>query len=109
MSEACRPRAGVKYEVAIGESVRRPDSAAGHHTLRYSFKPSSADYTKTAKLKISGQSAEVRVPSTGGKEIVFNGKADAHKKTEFVLICDADGAWRLERLGQSIKNLKAER
>ena len=93
-------RAGVAYDVTIGKSL--------HHTLRYSFKPSSIDATKRGKLNVRGPSVELKMPSTNGGSVVFAGKSSEHKSSEYMLVC-RKGEWTLERLGHNILNLKAER
>ena len=92
-------KAGTEYPVRLGASLRRRSTEA--LTLRYSFRPGSCDIKKSGKLKLQkrDESAEVRIG-----DVVFHGKANAPKASEFVLIRDKDG-WRLERLGMSIKNL----
>ena len=99
-----RPTPGVTYDVKLGK--RRA------HTLRYSFKPASTDWSKRGTLAIEGQDAEVRVPSSDASgDVVFRGTAEAlrDRTTEFALICDADGQWRLERIGSRVASLMAQR
>ena len=96
------------FSVRLGASFSGVKKA--HSTMRYSFKPSSADWTRQGRISVDGPAVEVRVPSASGgsASVVFRGKADAHKATECVLMC-RDGQWTLERLRLNILNLKAER
>ena len=102
----------VAHEVALGKSwSRKPKGGLLFTTLRYSFKPSSVNWKAKGKLDVSGQKADVTMPSISGaaSKTVFTGSTDAHKTTTCMLIQDRDGTWRLERMNYNIKNLKTER
>ena len=47
--------------------------------------------------------------AVGAGDVSFTGNTSDYKGTDCALICDANGAWRIELLSQSIVNLKAER
>jgi hypothetical protein len=101
------PRRDVAYPVRLGASFGA--GQASHHSLRYSFKPSSADFSRRGKVLVRGPAAEARVPGeTAEKSFVFRGKAETHKASECVLVC-RDGSWTLERLHYKVLHLKAER
>ena len=96
------------HEVRLGASFRAAAPPA-HHTLRYSFKPSSADFTRRGRLEVRGGAVDMCVPSKGAADpLAFSGKVDSHKGSECVLICRG-GRWTLERLHLNVRNLKAER
>ena len=106
MGDARRP--GDTHTVAVGASFGA--GAVGLHSLRYSFKPSSAAAAPAGTLTLRDREAHLSVPLGGGAPpLNFTGHADATKTSECALICDADGSWRLERLGRSIKDLKPDR
>ena len=103
-----RPHAGMNYAIKLDANPRRRGTVM--HTLRYSFKPSSGDWKKCAEVTLRGQNAEVCVPSTlGTNDLLFRGKAETHRTTECLLMCDAEGKWTLTRLSRSLKNLVPER
>lgn len=101
---------GVSHEVVLGESFRRVRPRRVH-TLRYSFKPARADFSRAGRLLIEGESVELLVASTTNPEstLSFSGNSEPYKGVECALICDADGRWRIEKLDRNIKNLKLER
>ena len=103
-----RPPPGASHELVLGRSFRA-GAAATHATMRYSFKPSSVEWRRRGHLSVRGPAVEVRMPKTGGGTVVLRGKADAHKASECLLICRADGQWVLERLGSNFLQLQAER
>ena len=68
------------------------------------FKPGSVSSKRPDKLRIQGEDAKRNMG-----ENVFRGKANAHKESECVLLCDGNGVWRIERLDTSVTNVKPER
>jgi hypothetical protein len=109
MADAEFPRRGVKYNVQLGTSLHSR-SRSRCHTLRFSFKPTSCSTAKRrGRISIEDEKAGVSLPTSNGADVTFSGKAEAHKKTEFLLLCSADGTWRLEKMGRNIKNLQLQR
>lgn len=98
------PEHGIALPVQVGSSFRKGNEQSQLHTLRYSFKPGSVSSKRPGKLRIRGEDAKLKVG-----ENVFRGKANAHKASECVLLCDGNGVWRIERLDTSVTNLKPER
>lgn len=97
---------GIAYDVELGASFR--GGVATHHTLRYSFKPPTADYTQRGRVSINGAAVEIKVPTKSSSPVVFRGKNDAHRSSECLLVCRG-GKWTLERLDKSMRELRAER
>lgn len=107
------PQPGRRYDVARGASLDQRTGAASLHTLRYEFKRTHSVDARAppADLRVNSSqgTARLKLASRGrAGSVAFNGKAEPHKATDFALICDADGQWRLERLGHNIKNLIVE-
>ena len=108
--EQAAPERNVRHTVHLGRSFGRASTHLGVHTLRYSFKPSSSDWTKRGRVAISGQVATLKQPAVSGNgDITFRGKAEEHRATDCLLVCDSDGRWTLERMKRNVKDLKAER
>ena len=63
---------GIAYDVELGASFR--GGVATHHTLRYSFKPPTADYTQRGRVSINGAAVEIKVPTKSSSPVVFRGK-----------------------------------
>jgi hypothetical protein len=106
-----RPTPHVAYSVALGATFKKSASTRAMtsvHTMRYAFKPASVAAARHGTLRMRQQRATMRVPTAGGV-VKFDGQTEAHKTTEFALICDRDGRWRLERLACNIKNLTLRR
>jgi len=102
------PPKGVRLSVARGATFTSRDPPS-LHTLRYAFKPESVARASSGRLRFAARGAvELRV-ATEAKEVVFNGNTEDHKSTEFALICDSDGSWRLEKLSKNIKNMTVSR
>lgn len=106
LSDPQRPEPGMTYKVTKGASFSKT-AEAKLHTLRYSFKPQSVSKASKGRLQVNGH--EAILTSDGPPKVVFEGNVESHKTSEFALICDADGSWRLERLGSNIKNLMVQR
>ncbi len=107
------PQPGRRYDVARGASLDQRTGAASLHTLRYEFKRTHSVGAREppADLRVNSSqgTARLKLASRGrAGSAAFSGKAEPHKATDFALICDADGQWRLERLGHNIKNLIVE-
>ncbi|KAL1519530.1 hypothetical protein AB1Y20_023045 [Prymnesium parvum] len=96
------------HQVRLGQSF----SARGNtrfHTLRYNFKPAHAAFSLGGKLHLHGSTVELNVPSKSNGQLLFTGNSEPYKEVDCVLICNAEGEWRIERLDRNIKNLKVER
>ena len=111
MSAASPARASRRHsshQVTVGASFGAA-AAATHHTLRYSFKPTSVQWAQRGSLAIRGEGATLTMPATSASgTVVFRGKVGPPKTSECVLIC-RDGRWTLERLRSNFLHLKAER
>ena len=93
------------YQVALGGSFRKQGGAPSYHTFRYNFKPKSATSMQSGRLNLQGRAARLTMHTDGVDPMLFEGNVEPHKTNELVLICDAQGQWRLERLSQNIRNL----
>ena len=106
-SAATLPTAKETHEVRMGVSFR--NSAAAHHILRYSFKPSHVDWKQRGQLTHRGEGVELRMPKAEGSgSVVFHGKGAQAKASGCLLVC-INGKWTIERVRSNYLNLKAER
>lgn len=104
-----QPELNVRHEVTVGTSFAQ-GAPRTMHTMRYNFKPTSAEWKRRGRLRIRDKSAKVLMPVVGSKQqMTFSGNVEQHRPSECLLIRDNDGKWRIERLGMNIKNLKQER
>ena len=110
-ASAMPPPTKGTHAVALGESLRGRGRSSELVSMRYTFKPTSADWSRPGKLRLSGRAAELEVASleSSAPATLFSGTCDEAKETECLLLCDSSGQWRIERIHKHIKNLRPQR